>query len=425
MTVTLPQNLLSTQHTLHEDFEDSLDWAAGGGAVLATDNVNFKTGAASLKLTAGVGVESNATRIGLDLDMSDAVSWRIHFYVEDVSKVFSVTLRLGSNAASTAVDFYQHIWTQAGLVTGWNAINMILSDWTLINGSPDWSSIKRIHVRAFSQAGEQAVVSYDRLAAGVLGTCAVKFQFDDNYESVLNEAYPVLHQYGMRATCYVISDKIGVAGRLSPDNLGLFNALGWDMANHTKTHSANLDTLNLAEQTAELSGCETALDGYGFTRASNHVAYPAGAWNADTLTAMTNLGMLTGRGTDEKQHNFLPTGSNYYTKTKAYLHNTRTLVQAKGYLDDALARGEIVEYVLHDLVAAPGVDSEWPIDDFVALVEYVSQKGVPVLTISDFYNLQSGPVTIPDYWLNYPNKRGVSFDRTATPWMFRRFSSDS
>ncbi|HEX9028069.1 MAG TPA: polysaccharide deacetylase family protein, partial [Anaerolineales bacterium] len=108
--------------------------------------------------------------------------------------------------------------------------------------------------------------------------------FDDSQASTYT-GLTYLKDRGRVATIYTITGTIGNTGYHTAAHLLELDAAGFAIANHTHSHT-NLTTLTEAQQETELSGGRTDLEALGLTRASRHVAYPNGASNADTLTAM-------------------------------------------------------------------------------------------------------------------------------------------
>ena len=72
--------------------------------------------------------------------------------------------------------------------------------------------------------------------------------FDDAYESVYTNAYPILKQYGYTATVYVITDYIGKENdwdlnvgwkkfrHLNSDHIKELVEAGWEIGSHTCSH---------------------------------------------------------------------------------------------------------------------------------------------------------------------------------------------
>ena len=130
---------------------------------------------------------------------------------------------------------------------------------------------------------------------------AVLFTFDDARGTVYTTGYPIFANHGYNATFYIVTSEINTEYYPGKSSINLsqlrtlYNA-GWDIGDHTRHHTYVItDTLNLSEQTLKYRVAGTILDAWGFTRASRHLAFPGGQYDANTTTAMTSAGMLTGR----------------------------------------------------------------------------------------------------------------------------------
>ena len=75
--------------------------------------------------------------------------------------------------------------------------------------------------------------------------------FDDGYESVYTIAYPIMKQYGIVGTCYVVTSWIGTPGYLTLPELTELHNAGWTIANHSYSHQ-ELPTLTTAQITTEI-----------------------------------------------------------------------------------------------------------------------------------------------------------------------------
>jgi hypothetical protein len=120
--------------------------------------------------------------------------------------------------------------------------------------------------------------------------------------------------------------------------------------------------------------------------------YPGGKYNADTLQAMANLGMRNAK-TLLNFNNLSPLVRPFEIAQRSIGRGT-SLSTVQGWVNTAVARQEILVLTLHDISAAP-TSNGWYTSSFQSLVDYVISQGIPVLTMDDLYQLQSGPITIP------------------------------
>lgn len=188
----------------------------------------------------------------------------------------------------------------------------------------------------------------------------------------------------MKATVYAITDEIDTAGNLTLAQIQEMDAAGWAIGNHTKTHTV-LTTLTEAQQEAELTGARDALNAWGLTRASRHIAYPNGAYNADTLTAMAATGMLTGRFVAPTAYANPVISTIYEIPTiSATIVTATTLATVQGWITAGLAINAWPILLFHGLADTPAA-GEWSTANWQALIDWLVAQGIQTKTIVDFY----------------------------------------
>ena len=72
----------------------------------------------------------------------------------------------------------------------------------------------------------------------------------------------------------------------------------------------------------------------------DYVGYPFGEYNADTLTAMANLGMRIPAGPLLNFNNVSPLTNPYELAQEIDRERTTTWATTKGYIDTAISRGD-------------------------------------------------------------------------------------
>jgi uncharacterized repeat protein (TIGR02543 family) len=219
---------------------------------------------------------------------------------------------------------------------------------------------------------------------------AVIFTFDDGFNSLYTHAYAYMQARNVRGTGYITTDWVGGGNQVSWAQLQEMYGDGWTIGNHTKAHS-DLSTLSLSDQMLSLLGARNALIAHGMSNV-DYVAYPFGLYNADTLTAMSNLGMRNGRPL-LSFYNVLPLLSPFEIGQHSALQGT-SLATVQGWVNTTIARQEILVITFHDITAYPK-NYDWYIDRFQSLVNYCIQQEIPIITMDDLYRLQSSAITIP------------------------------
>lgn len=219
--------------------------------------------------------------------------------------------------------------------------------------------------------------------------------FDDGRGDNYDNAYPLLVEYGCKATIYLVSDLLNTTGYITTAEAQEMYASGLvDIGNHTKSHPRLALDLSLEQIEAQLLGCKAALDALGLTRASNHVAYPRGSHNELVLDAMVSTGMNTGRTILGGEM-----GIDYvYTMTPTYpaysaLHQLRhryvksfvSLEDAKAFVDAAVTNGGSIYLTFHSIKDVIGDDYDWLTDDFESLLAYITGLGLTTETVAEWY----------------------------------------
>lgn len=102
----------------------------------------------------------------------------------------------------------------------------------------------------------------------------VLITFDDGYTDNYTNAFPILKEYHMQATLFMIGDAIGTDRFLSAEQLKEMDANGFHIEAHTYSHKrlTNLDDMTLQ---ADLAKSRTVLESL-LQRPIRYLAYPQG-----------------------------------------------------------------------------------------------------------------------------------------------------
>src|SRR6516225_10177725 len=169
----------------------------------------------------------------------------------------------------------------------------------LLYVSPDrferqlWS-LRRLGLRGVSM-GE----GMTRLRDGTARGC-VALTFDDGYADTLATAAPLMQQYGVRATCYIVAGALGTYNRWDAEFLGerkplmsraqldQWLALGMEVGSHSLSHRS------LPELPQDAAFCEIAESRATLHTmlgvAVEHFAYPFGYFTAATVELVRRAG---------------------------------------------------------------------------------------------------------------------------------------
>ncbi len=144
-------------------------------------------------------------------------------------------------------------------------------------------------------------VTLDDLVAAIeqdapLPSKPIILTFDDGYADFYSAAYPVLKEFGFKATSFVITGKAGRQGYLTWDEMGQMQASGLtQFESHTVDH-VEMNRVSLAKAQYDLTQSKSDLQKHLGTRVS-YFCFPSGRFNTAVEDLMMQDGYLAGAST--------------------------------------------------------------------------------------------------------------------------------
>ena len=131
---------------------------------------------------------------------------------------------------------------------------------------------------------------YEAFETGKVPVKPVAITFDDGYADNYTEAYPILKEYGMKATFFIITNNTDKDGYyMSTDMLKEMKENGMEIENHTAYHF-ELGGASLADQKMTIEdGKEFLKENIGVD--SKFLCYPAGKYDDTTVSLDAQLGI--------------------------------------------------------------------------------------------------------------------------------------
>ena len=215
--------------------------------------------------------------------------------------------------------------------------------------------------------------------------------FDDGLESIYTVAFPIMQQYGIKGTVYVVTDWIGEPGYLTLQQLTALHNAGWTIANHSYRHYW-LPELSNTVITNEIQTAINWLNNNGFQDGAYHFAYPYGEYDSNILQIASQLGIKTARTIEEGNIN--PTNIDYLELPSNGFTRYTTTNEWKSWIDQAIATDTTSIILLHSIVSNPSITEDVSVTTFTAFIQYLAQTGVTTTTINQWYNEMNNPAPV-------------------------------
>jgi len=384
----LPQNYLKDAGTVLDALDTVTGWFTSGEAgTMEADTSTYRYGTGSMKLTSTATLYMNVAK-AINLSIPDPRNITFWVYVPSLAAWSALMIQLSNDAAITK--YFSKTFTPDMFQIGWNKIVIAATEWSITGGASWASTITHVRFRFKSADTNPAIIYIDHLVHGETpqpGRAA--FVFDNGYESVYDNAYPILAAAGMPGNIAVVSEwaDLPEVGVMPLTELQELYAVGWGIMNHTDEH-AYPTTQTLAQQTAAIQNCADWLIENNMPRCAYHVVYPGGLNNANTSLAMDAAGMLTGRGTVR--------GPNYHPfpdskNIRAFEMRNNTLSTILTNIDTCIAQGATCVLYAHRVLEAAVDDPDCSTAQFQAVVDYLRARRVPVLSWDELYAGQTNP----------------------------------
>ena len=206
----------------------------------------------------------------------------------------------------------------------------------------------------------------------------VTLSFDDGYQSVYDNAKPILDAAGYKATMFIITGPDGLNNQpdymTTAEVLNLNNS-GYEIGSHTQTHP-HLPTLTAAQLVSEIQGSKSDLLNIGIKATT--FAYPYGEYDSQVVQAVKDAGYVGARSVNE---GFNDKSADPFLLMDQHVESTVTPAQIETWIDQALANKQWLILEMHDQNATGDQYSNSPAT-LQAVVDYLKQRNVKVVTVA-------------------------------------------
>jgi peptidoglycan/xylan/chitin deacetylase (PgdA/CDA1 family) len=360
-----------------------------GRGVIAFSSTVYKSGTSSLAITAAnTGLNTGAR---FNIPDYDGSKDNYAFWVRSDNWSQVNTAEFIISTAGTFTDTYT-IDLKNFLVAPpnneWIEIIAPRSNFTRSSAASNWATVNDMLLRITST--NTPTVYVDRLArVKQQNQPMLAVVFDDGWQTQYSAAKPVMDQYAIPGTAYVIWNAVGTAQYMTQSQIDDMHDTGWDIGGHGAT---NLTTLTPLQVESDLQNMKLYLNQRGYRGAENY-AMPNGAYNSSTLPVVQKY-FATQRTIDS-----LSNTSNYINPNRvsafspSQFTSTSTLYAR---VDAAMANNDFVVITFHNIVDTPTLDTDFSTEKFRQFMAYVASSTIKTVTMSAAMNYNDSFATQND-----------------------------
>ena len=209
------------------------------------------------------------------------------------------------------------------------------------------------------------------------GETVIVLTFDDGHESIYSAAFPIMQQYHFTGTCYVPVETFNAPNSLTFAQMQEMEASGWETGGHGVTH-ANLVDLSQNEVEYQVSECWQFLRRHHL--AHNSFALPSGHANQLVMGVIRQYFENCRTSEDVKHRRPVdPYALGYY-----FVTDHTTVADIKSRILRGIINNECLVIIgFHKITASnENVVGSITRDDFSEVLEFISQRRLGVMTVS-------------------------------------------
>ncbi|WP_457492442.1 polysaccharide deacetylase family protein [Streptomyces sp. P5_D11] len=407
--------------TWSQQFQTGHGWTVGGSGTASSntnDTTAFVRGTQSIRVTtAANAVQSQVRKLaGPAMDLTGKMI-RLILKVDDVTHLDRLEFLIGTSTFSNYFRWTVHThsavnpnYVQSG---EWVTVHLNWADVSASggtysvssNGTPNSrSGFTDLQINAYDDGA--GAVTYHLQAVELVPDTTETFpsgvitvSFDDSYASVYDLARPKMDALGFSGTMFNIAEAIGSSGvYLNTTQMrSMQDFSGWEMGGHayaTAAHAARYTTLTEQQVDDDFRKLRSWLVSNGF--ASEHFAYPGGQFGNTTdgvpVDKIAARYFTSARSIISETVESFPAAMPHRLKAVTGINDgtsiggvtVSSLTANGGKLDRCLNNGDWLNLCLHKIVSGTPADStEISQTGFNTLMDAISSRGIPVITVSE------------------------------------------
>ena len=157
---------------------------------------------------------------------------------------------------------------------------------------------------------------------------SIVITFDDGYNDNFTNAYPILKEFNLKATVFVITNTIDKnKNYLTSNEIKLMDKNNIQIESHTAAHD-HLSTISYISDVKTMTVAKSKLEGI-LNRKINYIAYPYGEYNYDTIKAAKKAGYTLAFSTE---YGWINKDNNIYSLGRIFVSSSYNLEKFKSKL---------------------------------------------------------------------------------------------
>lgn len=390
---TLPINFQRSAPIWYDNFEDVSGWVKSGdaGGTVQADTDIYAEGSQSLAMSPITDYPGVIATKSVSIDASSMHSFSFLMRDSNIANgIYNIAFSPNVGFTKTATFTATLQLTRMAPRGWWNRHTIARSEFVLAGGF-SWSDpIAYIRIKLVGVNAPRVNFDDFRLDERFQPKCVI--MFDDTHATDYTVGFATMQPLGIPGTCYCNSVNVGLPSRCTLAQLQEMDASGWTICGHTANHTT-LTGLPLGDQEAAIQTTIDYLGSVGLSRGQYYFAYPGNNYDADSIVACQNLGILCARaGAYYLQNPRVIPASNIYRVVAMALEADTTLNNAKSRIDLAITTGETIMIFMHEIVTgATGYQCE--LATFRGVIDYLHQKRAVIhcITIDEWHKGLTNP----------------------------------
>ncbi|MFT5872073.1 MAG: peptidoglycan/xylan/chitin deacetylase (PgdA/CDA1 family) [Clostridium sp.] len=162
-----------------------------------------------------------------------------------------------------------------------------------------------------------------------LPTKPIVITFDDGYKDNYTNAYPILKEFNLKATVFVITNCIDIEKNyLTTNEIKLMDLHNVRIESHTEAHE-HLDKISYKDNVKTMTASKVKLENI-LNRKINYIAYPYGGYTESTIKAAKQTGYILAFSTE---FGWIGKNDNIYSLGRIFVSSDYNLEQFKAKLN--------------------------------------------------------------------------------------------